>query len=109
MANKGLMIDYEFCTGCHACEVACKQEHGYPVGTGGIYMNEIHTTLANGRLRIDNVPFPTAYCDLCEDRAAEGLEPSCVKHCQAQVMYAGDVVELAKIMADKKHCVMFTP
>ena len=21
----GLLIDYEFCTGCHTCEVACKK------------------------------------------------------------------------------------
>ena len=44
MPRKGLMIDYEYCTGCHSCEVACKQEHGYPVGKGGIHLNEIMTT-----------------------------------------------------------------
>ena len=32
----GLLIDYEYCTGCQSCEVACKEEHGYPVGTWGI-------------------------------------------------------------------------
>ena len=109
MAKEGLLIEYEFCSGCHACEVACKQEHDYPVGTGGIHMNEIHTKLANGRLRIDNVPFPTAYCDLCPSRTAEGEAPACVKHCQAQVMYYGEIAELAEIMAEKSHCVMFTP
>lgn len=109
MAKNGLMIDYEFCTGCHACEVACKQEHGYPVGTGGIKMNEILTTLPNGRLRIDYIPFPTAYCDLCAARVSDGEKPACVKHCQAQVMYYGDVTELAQVMSDKSHCVMFTP
>ena len=24
MAQQGLLIDYEFCTGCHTCEMACK-------------------------------------------------------------------------------------
>ena len=28
----GLIIDERFCMGCHACEVACKQEHGLPEG-----------------------------------------------------------------------------
>ena len=28
MSQHGLLIDYEFCTGCHACEVACKVEKG---------------------------------------------------------------------------------
>ncbi|RLF04803.1 MAG: oxidoreductase, partial [Thermoprotei archaeon] len=27
MPKYGLLIDYEYCTGCHTCEVACKQEH----------------------------------------------------------------------------------
>lgn len=28
----GLLVDERFCMGCHACEVACKQEHGLPEG-----------------------------------------------------------------------------
>ena len=28
----GLLIDYEYCTGCHACEVACAQEFRRPAG-----------------------------------------------------------------------------
>ena len=32
MAREGLLIDYEFCTGCHTCEIACQMEHGFPVG-----------------------------------------------------------------------------
>lgn len=30
--RNGLLIDYEFCTGCQSCEIACKQEHGFSVG-----------------------------------------------------------------------------
>ncbi len=29
----GLLIDYEYCTGCHACEVACAQENRREAGT----------------------------------------------------------------------------
>jgi ferredoxin len=32
----GLLIDYEYCTGCESCVVSCKEEHGYPVGKWGI-------------------------------------------------------------------------
>jgi Fe-S-cluster-containing dehydrogenase component len=109
MARKGLMIDYEYCTGCHTCEVACKQEHNYPVGKGGIKLNEIITELPDGRLRIDYLPFPTAYCDLCTARVKGGELPSCVKHCQAATMYYGTVAELAKAMEKKPHAALFTP
>jgi len=109
MPKKALLIDYEFCTGCQSCIVACKQEHNYPVGKGGIHLNQIDTILADGRLRIDYLPFPTAYCDLCASRVRKGEEPACVKHCQAQVMEFGLVSDLAKKMDKKSHCVMFTP
>ena len=104
------MIEYEYCTGCQSCVVACKQEHNYPVGKGGIHLNEINTTLPDGRLRIDFLPFATAYCDLCAARTRKkGEVPACVKHCQASVMYYGPVAELAKIMEKKPHAVLFTP
>ncbi len=53
MSRKGLLIDYEYCTGCHSCEVACKQEHGYPVGRGGIDLREILTEKPDRSYRID--------------------------------------------------------
>jgi Fe-S-cluster-containing dehydrogenase component len=109
MPRNALMIDYEYCSGCHACEVACKQEHDYPVGKGGIHLSEIITELPNGRVRIDYLPFPTAYCDLCAARVGQGEQPACVKHCQAATMYYGSVAELAAIMAERPHSAMFTP
>jgi len=109
MSRKGLMIDYEYCTGCHSCEVACKQEHQYPAGRGGINLCEIMTELPDKTIRLDYIPFPTAYCDLCAARTAQGELPSCVKHCQAATMYYGTLEELAKRMEDKPHCALFTP
>ena len=29
----GLLIDYEFCTNCHTCEVACKKTHDLPMAS----------------------------------------------------------------------------
>jgi Fe-S-cluster-containing dehydrogenase component len=65
--------------------------------------------MPDGRLRIDYIPFPTAYCDLCASRVRKGEQPACVKHCQANVMEYGLVSDLAKKMDKKSHCVMFTP
>ena len=109
MPRKGLLIEYEYCSGCHSCEVACKQEHNYPADKGGIRLNEIVTVLPNGRVRTDYLPFPTTYCDLCSARTANGQLPSCIKHCQASTMYYGTVAELSKLMDNKPRSVLFTP
>lgn len=39
MSRNGLLIDYEYCCGCHTCEVACQKEHDYPVEVWGMYLN----------------------------------------------------------------------
>lgn len=109
MARKGLMINYEYCTGCHSCEIACKQEHNYPVGRGGIHLTEIITDLPDKKLRIDYIPFPTYYCNLCAERTQKGEKPACVKHCQAGTMYYGTVTELAQLMEEAPHSMLFTP
>jgi Fe-S-cluster-containing dehydrogenase component len=89
--------------------VACKQEHNYPVGKGGINLIEILTEMPDKTIRIDYIPFTTMYCDLCAARTSKGDRPACVKHCQASTMTYGDVADLAKIMEAKPHCVLFAP
>ena len=108
MSRNGLLIQYEYCTGCHACEVACKQEHNYPVAKGGIRLNEIVTELS-GRIRIDYLPFLTEYCDLCASRVKRGEKPACVKHCQADCMMFGSITKLAEAAEDKPRSVIFAP
>ncbi|WP_258360398.1 4Fe-4S dicluster domain-containing protein [Moorella sulfitireducens] len=105
----GLLIDYEYCTGCHTCEVACKQEHNFPVGRWGIKVNEIILENFNNRVSIDYLPFPTDLCNLCSHRIQDGMLPSCVKHCQAGCMKFGPVGELAMEMEKKGKMVLYTP
>ena len=92
----GLMIDYRFCSGCHACEVACKKEHDMPRGDFGIrVLTSGPYQSSDGEWDFDYLPMPTHLCDLCAARTAEGKLPSCVHHCQAGVMVYGPVEELA--------------
>jgi len=108
MGRKGLLIDYEYCTGCHTCEVACKQENSYPKGTWGIKVNEI-VLEQGGKVEINYLPFPTEMCTLCAKRTAGGAVPSCVKHCQAACMKYGEVADLARELEKKPRMALFVP
>lgn len=109
MSRNGLLIDYEFCTGCHTCEMACKVELGLPKGKWGIQVAQIGPwQIDDDRWEYEFVPIPTELCNLCEDRVAAGKLPTCIHHCQAGVMEYGPVEELAKKMTKQK-MVLFTP
>lgn len=106
----GILIDYEFCTNCHTCEVACKKALDLPIGQYGIKVLEDgpRQRYTDGRWEWTYVPLPTDLCDLCADRTAEGRLPSCVHHCQAGIMYYGKLEELAKKLVEKPKMVLFS-
>lgn len=112
MTAYGLLIDYEWCSGCQSCEVACKEEHNYPVGKWGIKVLEEgpwEIEDGSGIFNYNNIPVPTDLCDLCAERTAAGREPTCVHHCLANVMTYGPVEELAKKAASKTKQVLWIP
>ncbi len=93
---KGLLFEMEYCTGCYACTVACKQENGYDADTWGIRIIEQIYTYPNGHVQVDYVPFPTNLCTLCQSRIKSGFDdrPACVKSCNSRIIYYGDEKEL---------------
>ena len=105
----GLLIDYEYCTGCHTCEVACAQEHHWPAGMAGIKVIEIVEKLPNDKAYLAYLPFPTELCVLCASRTQQGLEPACVQHCMAACMTYGPIDELVKEMEKKPRMVLWSP
>lgn len=106
----GLLIDYEYCTGCQSCEVACKEEHNYPVGKWGIrVLDDGPWEMDEDTFNWNKLPTPTDLCDLCSHRTAAGKEPTCVHHCLANVMYYGTIEELAPKLAQKSKQVLFVP
>jgi len=107
--NYGLLIEYDYCTGCHSCEVACQQEHEYPVGKCGVKVTEFVSKGHKKPVSIDNVPFFTDACDLCASRTSGGEKPACVKHCQSQCMHYGPIDELAAQMDRQSRTVLFRP
>ena len=104
MAEKayGLLINYEFCTGCGTCEMACSVEHDIPIGRYGIQMATIGPwQIDKKNWQLDTVPSPTDECDLCAKRVEKGKKPTCVKHCQSLCMEYGPVDELAAKLAGR--------
>lgn len=108
MAKYGLLIDYNYCTGCHSCEIACQQEHDFPAGKNGIIVTE-HLYENFTKICIDNLPFPTDLCDLCINRHREGEDPACVKHCQSRCMRFGHLKDLVNDMEERPKMVLYAP
>ena len=111
MTQYGLLIDNEYCTGCHSCELACRNELGLPLGQWGIKLLELGPwKKLDGKWETKFVPVPTTYCNLCVERIERGEKPSCALHCLAQVIEYGPVEELAQKMIDRgKQCSIFLP
>lgn len=112
---KGLLVNYEYCTGCHSCEVACKKYLKLPEGEYGIKVFELGPYEIEGaegapkdRWEWHFVPTLTKACTMCEDRAKKGKLPMCVQHCQAWCMYYGEVEDLAKKMDGKTRWALLT-
>ena len=111
MAKMGLLIDYQYCDGCHACEVACKKHLDLPTGKYGLQVLQVGPWAIdeeNEKWEFDFIPFPTDMCDMCEDLTAVGKLPACVHHCQSMTMRYGTVEELAPYLDEKPKRVLFS-
>ena len=108
MAKYGLLIEYNYCTGCHSCEVACQQEHDFEPGKNGIKVTEYEYETYS-KVIIDYLPYPTDLCDLCINRHQQGELPACVKHCQSNCMTFGLLERLVKEMEDQPKMVLYAP
>jgi len=105
----GLLIDYEYCTGCLACTLACSQEYGWEPGMSGMKVNEIVQNLPHEKHYLTYLPFPTELCVLCRPRTKKGLPPACVQHCMANVIRWGRLEDLAKALGTKPRLALWSP
>ncbi len=66
-----LVADIDFCFGCFACEVACKQEHNLPQGPKLMKIIQAGPNEIGGKLVMDFIPM---HCRHCEN-------PPCIESC----------------------------
>lgn len=108
MAQYGLLADYKYCSGCHACELACQQENNYDSAKLGIEVKSIGPSLISPKKwQYDFIPVPTDLCTGCGARRAKNKLPSCVHHCQAGCLEFGKIEDLTEKMTKEK-MVLFT-
>ena len=72
----GKVIDQNRCIGCHACTVACKQEHSVPLGVSRTYVKQV-----------DVGAFPNAQRHFQVTRCNQCSDPPCVAACPTAAMY----------------------
>lgn len=111
MSRNGLLINYEYCTGCHSCELACRNEKGLPLDKWGIKVSQTGPFESEPNVwEWSYVPVPTVMCDLCESRVQAGEKPACVHHCLAFCMNYGSIEELSTEMEKLgRKTVLFVP
>ncbi|MFW2368958.1 MAG: oxidoreductase [Desulforhopalus sp.] len=109
MSKNGLLIHYDYCTGCQSCAVACQQEHSFPAGKSGVKVTEYVYAADKKPVAVDFMPFVTELCDLCINRSKVGEIPACVKHCQAACMAFGPINELVQQMETVSRVVLYAP
>lgn len=77
-ARKTMLIILDCCVGCHACEIACRQEHDLSAETGSKWCRVV--TLkpreVGGKLHLDYFPSLCLHCDI----------PACVQSCPTEAI-----------------------
>ena len=96
VAELALIVDYKYCFGCHVCDVACRKEHQFNDDEFGITISEQGPLHVGEKWIWNYLPTPTSLCDLCADRLAAGLDPTCVHHCLAKCI---EIVPLENAVA----------
>lgn len=93
MTRKTFVIDLDRCSGCQACEIACKYENGIPLGQ---YWTKVATVGPSGTFPDVELYWLPAMCQQCQDAP-------CVKVCPTGASYRDP--ETGVVLVDKEQCI----
>lgn len=107
MTEYGLLVKLNRCTGCMACEAACKVVNNLPPGVSWLHVIRNRPEEVDGRLVMDHIPMPRSLqkCKECLHR--EGSTPLCAKVCMGNALMVDRVEKLVTI-SQKSRTVLFT-
>ena len=82
----GFRQEAEFCTGCGACQISCKDKNNLPAG---INYREIVTKERGTfpHIKVLNVSVKRDGCDFCIDLLKKGENPACVDACPLHILH----------------------
>lgn len=100
MSNYVMAINYEYCTGCHACELSCRNEKELPLSEWGIKVGSYGPEKLEGEWSWDYIPVLSQLCNMCEERIAEGKLPACQLHCLASCIEVIPVEDASAKLAE---------
>lgn len=96
----GMLINYEYCTGCQSCEISCRKEKDLTLDEWGIKINQLGPEKLGDKWEWDYVPVPSSLCDMCEARVDDGKKPLCALHCLAHVIEVMPVEKLGERISE---------
>lgn len=92
-----ILVNLDRCIGCHACSVACKNEHSVPLGE---FRMRVRWLPRPDRESLAFVPvFDGKTCDFDPNRQDVGLPPACVANCPTSALTFGDAQDPADPVA----------
>lgn len=100
MSRYAMLVNYGYCTGCHSCEIACKNEKGLSREEWGIRVHESGPEILQGEWEWDYLAVPSRLCDLCAERVEAGNKASCELHCLAHVIEILPLEDASKRMGE---------
>ncbi|MEH7352260.1 DMSO/selenate family reductase complex B subunit [Neobacillus drentensis] len=100
MVQLGFFINNEYCNGCKACVIACKDKNDLEVGVNfrRVYENSEGDYVERDEAFIQNIQtfFTSISCNHCEN-------PACVKGCPTGAMHKRE--EDGVVLVDQNKCV----
>lgn len=104
-----MMIDYEYCSGCCECELACVIRHGGNPDAAGIRVVKLGPwQKPDGSIQFDFLPVVSDWCDLCGTQQSECYSTECARRCPNNCITCGTIEELTHYSELKPKIILYS-